>query len=436
VSDGPDDPGRVQRPGWIDRVQHMRFVELFEKYRRRMVHRETGLPFEPTRELEPLTIERLAFETGAALRLLLKLFFPFCATLFAISFVWDLESRLLRACSVAGMIGFGTNWVAIKMLFWPRESRPVFGHGLIPSQRDQLIEKVADEVLEKLINEDLILQKIEEIQVVQRFSNSLIEKLREVVREDEFKADVKRVVLTYAGELAANPEFRARVGRKAERSMEEFAGASFKGWVVKRLKEVWRRPLTDVINRELDNLDETLDHALGEVDGVLDHLPTTLEKRQEAIDKVLTSMLLGIVREVDLREIILEQLSTVTSEDLETGFREFSDDKLSFITLLGGLFGLIGGPVIIWPLPSLVVLLSLATVATILDIAIHPFMKTRYWPTRAERHPHHGPRPSGSGAHASVDAPGEEETAAPASPVEPAPAAGIAPAEPPSRPEA
>jgi uncharacterized membrane protein YheB (UPF0754 family) len=375
----PEDNG-IERPGWIDRVHDMRFLELFEKYRRRIVHKETGLPFAPRHAQGPLTIERLAFETGAVLRLALKLFFPACALLFALSFYWDTEAGLLKACAVAGMIGFGTNWVAIKMLFWPREPRPVFGQGLIPSQRDQLIEKVADEVLEKLINEELISQKIQEVRVVQRFSQALIDKLRLVVREDEFKADLKRVVLTYAGEMAANPDFRARVAAKAEKSMEEVGGSSLKSWVVKRLKEVWRQPLIGVINKELANLDETIDGALGQMDGVLERLPSTLEKRQEAIDTVLTTMLMGIVREVDLREIILEQLSTVTSDDLEAGFREFSDDKLSFITILGGMFGLVGGPVIIWPLPSIMVILSLIGAAIVVDLALYPFMKSTRWP--------------------------------------------------------
>lgn len=396
----PPPPG-IRRPGWIDRVQPLRFVDLFEKYRRQIVHKDTQLPFDPTRhEAAPLTIERLAFSTGRALRVALALFTPGCLLLFAFSlFVWDLEPyHLLRACSVAGLIGFMTNWVAIKMLFWPREPRPVFGQGLIPSQRDQLIEKVADEVLEKLINEELILRKIEEVKVVPRFSQALIEKLRTVTKEPEFKADLKRVVLTYAGELAANPEFRRRVGEKAERSLEELGGSNLRSWVVRRLKEVWRAPLIEVLDRELAQLDGTLDAALGEMDGLLDRLPGTLERHQDSIDRVLTTMLLGIVREVDLREIVLEQLATVTSDDLERAFREFSDDKLAFITLLGGIFGVVGGPLLIWPIPSLLILAGLAGLATLVDVAIQPLMGSRYWPRRATGAPAApaGPPPPGA----------------------------------------
>ena len=132
------------------------------------------------------TIERLAFETGWGMQLALRVFMPVCGAFFALSFAWDFHG-LVRSCSVAGMIGFATNWVAIKMLFWPRESRPIFGQGLIPSQRDQLIEKVADEVLKNLINEELILEKIEETRIVQRLSSSAIAKVGLVLQDPEFK---------------------------------------------------------------------------------------------------------------------------------------------------------------------------------------------------------------------------------------------------------
>ena len=56
---------------------------------------------------------------------------------------------------------------------------------------------------------------------------------------------------------------------------------------------------------------------------ITDALPKALEKRQEQIDHVLTTMLMGMVREVDVREIVLEQLSTVTVEDLGDGHVNF-----------------------------------------------------------------------------------------------------------------
>lgn len=349
------------------------------------------LPFDPTEVGGvPYTIEKLAFDTGWGLRLALKLFMPGCLLVFALSYLFESYvfddfpwvSEVLRSCSVAGSIGFGTNWVAIKMLFWPREVRPVFGQGLIPSQRDQLIQKVADEVLENLINEELIERKIVETRIAKRFTSALVDKLQLVVREPEFKQDLRNMILTYVGDLTSKEEFRRSLGKKAEARLEEFAGSGFKTWIVKKLKDVWREPLIELINREIEGLEETVDAGLGQLDGALEQLPAALDERQEQIDQVLTTMLMGLVREVDVREIVLEQLSTVTTEQLERGFREFSDDKLSYITILGGVLGVVGGTVLVWPLPSILVLLVLGVSMAVADVAIKPLMGSRFWPKK------------------------------------------------------
>lgn len=389
-------PPPIRPPSWIDKIPRIAFLELFEKYRKRMVHERTMLPFDPSEsEAVPYTIEKLAFDTGMGLRLAIRIFPWACALVFALSYLldrwlldaWPWVAQILRSSSVAGLIGFGTNWVAIKMLFWPREVRPVFGQGLIPSQRDQLIQKVADEVLENLINEELIEQKIVETRIVRRFTGAFIEKLQVVVKEPEFKQDLRNMILTYAGDLTSDAAFRRRLGEKAETSLEELGGPGLKAWVVKKLKDVWRAPLVELINRELENLEGTVDGGLAHLDGALERLPKVLDDRQEQIDQVLTTMLMGLVREVDVREIVIEQLSTVTTEQLERGFREFSDDKLSFITLLGGLLGVVGGTVLVWPLPSMLVLLALGVLMVIVDVSARPLMRSRFWPKRRKKVP-------------------------------------------------
>lgn len=353
----PGDPTpELKPPSWADRVSEVRALALFEKYRRKVVHQETDLPFEPTaRAPRPLSLERLAFETRGGLKLALRVFTPACLLVFALSFLWDWY-ELLRSCSVAGLIGFGTNWIAIKMLFWPRESRPVFGHGLIPSQRDDLIDKVATEVLENLINEELILRKVDETQIIHRFTSAAIHKLRSVAQDPEFKEDLRQMVLTYVAEVTREPAFRAKLATRAESSLEEFAGERFRGFVVRKLKDLWRGPLIELLNREIEGLDRTLDEGMEHFGQVVERFPAALEDRQAEIDQVMTNMLVGLVREVDLREIVYEQLATVTPEQLERAFLEFSDDKLSYITLLGGIFGVIGGLVIVWPLPAMALL--------------------------------------------------------------------------------
>lgn len=369
----------LRRPSWADRVDKLGFFELFEKYRRRMVHGDTELPFEPTRKPQPFTIEGLAFQTRGPLRLALQVFMPVCVAAFGVSFLWDFHD-LIRSCSVAGIIGFGTNWVAIKMLFWPRESRPVFGHGLIPSQRDQLIDKVATEVLENLINEELIVRKIDETRIVERFTVAAIDKLQTVAADPEFKDDLRRMVLSYVGDVASDPAFRGQLVKRASTALEEFAGTRFKGWLVRTLREAWREPLVRFVNQEVERLDQTITEGIVESDELLEAFPRALAARREQIDRVLSRMLVGLVAEVDLRAIVYEQLDTVTPAQLEASFREFSDDKLSYITLLGGIFGVIGGTIIVWPLPAIATIAGALAGLAVLDLAAYRLIRSRWWP--------------------------------------------------------
>lgn len=373
----PDPTPELKTPSWASSVSPLKFLALVEKYRQRVVHHETGLPFEPSVRERPMSLERLAFHTRGGLKLALRAFMPVSTAAFLASFLWDWNG-LVRACAVSGVIGFGTNWVAIKMLFWPRESRPVFGHGLIPSQRDDLVDKVASEVLENLINEELILAKVHQTRIVNRFTSAAIGKLRLVAQDPEFKSDLRRVILTYISEITRDPAFREKIAARAEQSLEELAGDRFRGWMVRRLRELWRGPLIDLLNQEIERLDTTLTEGFDRVESAADRLPAALETHQAEIDRVLTNMLVGLVHEVDLREIIYDQLEGVTPQQLEEAFLEFSDDKLSYITLLGGVFGVIGGTLIVWPVGAVVAIIAGIAALWVADMLTHRLLHGRW----------------------------------------------------------
>ncbi|RME75675.1 MAG: DUF445 family protein [Planctomycetota bacterium] len=358
----------------------LRFSEYVARWRARIrTHPETGLPLRPRRpRRDPgaVTLERLAFRSGKGLRWALRLFNPVCFSLFVLSFFWDWHG-VVRSCSIAGIIGFSTNWVAIKMLFWPRESRPIFGQGLIPSQREEIIQKVADEVCEKLINEEIIRRELDESRLIPRLTEETTAELRRIVRDPEFVADTKQVLLAYAAELTRSPAFRAELLARIEQRVSSYAGGSMAGWLVGRLRGVWREPLLRIANEELDRLPQTVDELSQDADALLARVPAELEARLDVLDAALTRWLMALVREMDVPAIILKQLSTVTTEQLEQGFRDFADDKLGFITLLGGILGLLGGFVIVWPIESLVVIVALGGLLAALDVLLHALLGRR-----------------------------------------------------------
>jgi uncharacterized membrane-anchored protein YjiN (DUF445 family) len=380
----PQEPGRGETPpekSWLGRVREFPLPAYLDKWRERFsTHPQTGLPLTPLRQhLDEgtLNIEQLAFSTGRGLRITLKLFAPACLTVFAASF-WVPVSwleELMRACATAGLIGFGTNWVAIKMLFRPRQTRPIFGQGLIPSQRDELIQKVADEVIEKLINEEIIHRELDESRLISRLTEETAREVRRLVRDPEFIRDTKQMILTYAAKFSRSSTFREEVAGEVEKRIESIAGSRFAHGVMGRFRRFWREPIIRAVNRELDDLPETLDRLVGEIDSALDHVPTYLESQQSKIDAALTRITMSLIREIDVRQLVTKQLSTVTSSELERGFREFADDKLSYITLLGGIFGVVGGFVIIWPVYSIAAIGLAIGLLALVDVVLHRLLQ-------------------------------------------------------------
>jgi len=58
---------------------------------------------------------------------------------------------------VGALVGWFTNWLAIRMLFRPREPFWILGwnlQGVIPSRHDQLAERIADTVQNSLLTKD------------------------------------------------------------------------------------------------------------------------------------------------------------------------------------------------------------------------------------------------------------------------------------------
>jgi uncharacterized membrane protein YheB (UPF0754 family) len=70
---------------------------------------------------------------------------------------------LLLIPFISAFIGWFTNWIAIKMLFHPKEPKKVLGftfHGIFPKRQQQFAEKLGKLVGDELLSFDDIEQKI------------------------------------------------------------------------------------------------------------------------------------------------------------------------------------------------------------------------------------------------------------------------------------
>ncbi len=76
--------------------------------------------------------------------------------------------RLAWIPFVTAFIGWVTNWMAIQMLFRPREPWPIFRwkiQGLIPRRQEEIAERVAEVVEQEFISQHLIREQIAQLNV-------------------------------------------------------------------------------------------------------------------------------------------------------------------------------------------------------------------------------------------------------------------------------
>ncbi|NND72163.1 MAG: DUF445 family protein, partial [Rhodothermales bacterium] len=192
---------------------------------------------------------------------LLKIIPIFLLLGFAGSFLWDFDSvsiqlfsrslpldGLLRIVSVSGLIGFLTNWLAITMLFNPREQRPIFGRGLIPAQRERVIYRLATAVSEELINEEIIAAKIEESQVISRYRELAMTVTRGVIEDPEFRDELKALATNYMNNVLASEDVRTRIVDFTVEKLEARLGEGISGIALK----VYRFLNEEDFRRKLD----------------------------------------------------------------------------------------------------------------------------------------------------------------------------------------
>lgn len=159
----PEHPRSLPEAKRITRDRVRDLGSLIVEYAKRHIPHEDEKPTAPKQ-----TPPQMSGSHAFALRFL-RIIPIVLGLLFIGSFFWDFTGMsaellgrtitfegLLRVTAVSGLIGFLTNWLAITMLFRPRRRHPIFGQGLIPSQRERVIYRLAQAVSEELINEDII----------------------------------------------------------------------------------------------------------------------------------------------------------------------------------------------------------------------------------------------------------------------------------------
>ncbi len=207
--------------------------------------------------------------------------------------------------AIGGLIGYSTNYVAIKMLFKPHRTYYIFGRrvpftpGLIPSKRGKLADAIARVVKENLLTEETLRNRLNEERIresLKQLVEGFLEKLGE--NSEEFLLQLS----LQAGSLKVGDILGEQLLREgAEKSVDYM------------LQQVNGKKLVEILP---ENLKAEMEKFLDEkIDQVVDYLARESEK-SEFKDVVYSIIKENLLRLKNFIPILTDSMVSSFSEKL------------------------------------------------------------------------------------------------------------------------
>ena len=339
---------------------------------------------EPARKQASKNFKRLLF--------LLKILPYLCGVIFVVSFFWDFGpehslppifgislplTALLRTISVSGLIGFGTNWVAIQMLFKPVQRRPIWGQGLIPAQKERIVWQLAGGIHRFILSQELIRSRIESAGLVAKLNDAVIEGVEGVMRDEEFKREVKAVVYKRLKFKLSDEEVRERFTKLIDEKLEENLQTGLKGFVFKTYRRWNKNEYEGLVNGLLDRVPGTVVDILEELEEEAEDWVEALRERRRELEEFLSRLIVNVLDRIDIQKLLSKQMEHFDEARLEQMIWNATNEQLRYIQDLGTLLGILGG-LLIWQ-PEIIGtgFVALVLVLVGIDVLIFNYRKKR-----------------------------------------------------------
>ncbi len=184
--------------------------------------------------------------------------------------------QFIMMISVGALIGWFTNYLAIKLLFRPyKEINFLFFkiQGLIPKRKNEIIENIADVVEQELISMTDIVNKFKNSEIDEEILNNLLDKI---------------------------------VGEKLKNSILE------------------KNPLLKMFVNDslMDKIKEYVKKSI-------------LENKEEIVEEIVKI----VEDKINFKEIMLEKMENFSLQEIENIILRVSKEELKHIEIIGGILG-------------------------------------------------------------------------------------------------
>lgn len=378
----PDRKGEAQKPKqkrpeqpmgqvikkYLD--NHFHFNEVFRHPDTDVTHHPTKKPVSPLFRLMVQLLKISPWIVGAGF--VLSFFLDFGPEHFLPVFgaKIPLES-LLRIVTVSGLIGFFTNWLAIRMLFKPVERRPIWGQGLIPSQRDIIIAQLANGIHKNILSEELIAQRIESSGILNRLNKLLVKGTTNLLHDPEFREEVKSFVYWLLKDYLDREDVRKALTEKIDEKLESKLRHGVKGFLFRTYRKLNPQDYQMVLEGLIKNIPESSVEGIEELEKRTEYLGKFLEEKEEEIEQFFTRLVMDVLERIDIYELLKTQMAHFDEAKLERMIYTSTSSQLLYIQYLGTVLGMLGGLLIWQPIPVLITYAALFSLLYISDIILY-----------------------------------------------------------------
>lgn len=247
--------------------------------------------------------------------------------------------------SIAGatVVGYWTNWLAIKMLFYPRKPNRIW-QGIIPARRNAIIASIASGITDNLFSAPIIASYLRDHNYWTRLNDAI----QATLSQEKFHDELQTVLTHQLSSFLNESEFQTIIRANVDKLIDEWKAQSLWEVPLEMSKNRWK-PI--VIEKIITLLSES-PVLVKNLAAYLDNRLTTLLQAAETHEKAEV-MIIQVLEEgfqlLGIENIIRTQLTKLDESQFEALLTGSVAAELTFIQTSGGIFGALVGLVIRFP---------------------------------------------------------------------------------------
>jgi len=281
--------------------------------------------------------------------------------------------RIIIPIATGALIGYCTNYIAIKMLFHPSKEVYIgnfklpFTPGVIPKNQPRIAQAVGNAVSTQLLTSDDILDTIKDSKVTgaltngiedflfsesitieelvndekgeatERISLAIANEITESAQKIDFKGIIADIASNALGDILNNPLVAMLLSESRLDSIYENISSSLKDYI----KTYGKDAIVPVVKEKIDDIkSRPLNDCMGMLDVKRD---TVREITSGIIERFIDNNGPGIVENINISEIVKNKIEEMDPGELEALTLSVMKNELQAVINLGAVIGAIIG---------------------------------------------------------------------------------------------